>query len=176
MSAALTKKMLQTARSTLKQAEEQLQYFQNKRDAFYARYRETGAQKQQFFYRSDANGLIQLQSDAAFVMESIFFVSTTTNTTAPFARFSLLSESAGREITHIKNRVPAVDDEELSLMFLSPTANGLYATRGGDLGDYWFYLTHQYLVPRSSVFRVRIDDTNSQPDLDDFVIGGYKVY
>lgn len=172
-------KVVQRAtRSMLKQLEEQFDYFQRKRQTFYAEFMEKGSQNQQFWYRTDAFGRVQLQNDAAFVVEQLFVLpSESAFEGSTEWKLSITDLSAGRELTQINARVPDVDSEALPVQPLAPV---LDSGNTHDDGDYWFYLVEQYLLPRSSVLEFRVSNGSTLGDddilLSNLVLGGHKVF
>jgi hypothetical protein len=179
------KELLRATRSTLKQLEEQLEFFERQRERKYAEYFETGGDNQLFWYRSDDFGRIQLQSDAAFVVEQLFCFPQVTNdvfSTQPTSwRFSMVDLSAARDLTHIVNRVPNASDEALPLEVLSPSTvrGGVFSgDLLGDQNDYWAFLVDQYLLPRSAVLEFRVSNPASGGEslLPQFVLGGFKKF
>lgn len=188
------KALLGAYRSSIKQLEEQLSFYARKRAQEYAPYQVTEGSKQQFWYRADARGLIQMQNDSAFVCEQILAFPAGSPPVFPGAgapsyapptwRFSLEDASSGRELTFAEVRVPNTADEPIPLEVLSPSA--LAADPYGDQNDYWFYGVTQYLIGRAAVLRLRVSNPPvaglvlDAPDVEtllpNFVLGGYKVY
>jgi|OM-RGC.v1.019563308 hypothetical protein len=174
------KEVLKATRSTLKQVEEQLDFFERKRAEAYAEYLERGSRNQKYFYRSDANGLVQLDNDAAFVVEQLFCFpyplgNDLLDIPLPW-RFSLRDRSSGRDLTEVFNRVPATSDEAVPIEMLSPSWQIVPYFQDQD--DYWFYLPSQYLLPRASVLEFRVSNLASATSvlLPEFVLGGHKIY
>lgn len=173
-----SKDLLSAYRSSLKQLEEQLAFFRRRRVQEEQEYNETFATKEQFFYRSNAQGLIQLQNDASFVAEALFALPSAgsvglNNTTW---RYSLVDASSYRELAHAVTRVPLPGDEPIPLNMLSPS--NYQGDVGRDENDYWFYFLNQYLLPRGGVIRAAVSNppTATSVLLPDFVLGGFKVY
>jgi len=186
-----TKALLSAYRSGVKQLEEQLAFYARKREKAFAEYSLTEGSKQQFWYRSDVNGLIRTQNDAAFVCEQIFAFPAGSSVLVPGGsatafspttwRFSLEDVSSGRELTFDEARVPSSGDEPIPLELLAPSSS--VGDTFGNQNDYWFYSPSQYLIGRASVLRLRVSNPptdifgGTNYDLiSNFVLGGYKVY
>lgn len=145
-----------------------------------------------FMYVSDAQGLIRLQQDAAFVVESVLVVERNGSTpTAPqFYELALKDANAGRDLTggfHAVYEDSPLTEEDTNFVpgrLFVPITQSSTVTVIPNVDD-WKTLKAEYVLPRGSVvkatFRSRglygVGPTaSSDAPLPKVILSGYKVF
>ena len=148
-----------------------------------------------FFYVSDAQGLIRIQQDAAFIVESVLVVQALpvypAATSIQFYELSLKDANAGRDLTggfHAVYAESPLHEEDTNFVpgvqFVPLTAYTVGT--GRDLFpnvDDWKTTKAEYILPRGSVVKPTIRSSGNfgvgagfQNDPPKVLLSGYKVF